>query len=203
MKERICLAVLAAAIVFVSGARAAGCAATCRVLDVEDSATLVVQCGDRSGVLRVPGIRAPRPGPPQLGGEPYAEESRRLAAELLTSGIVEIVGSRDGTELRFREENLGELLLRRGWAYLESVEAHSAPNLAAAERDARGRGSGVWSAEAWQELRDRVTEPVFLAPPRPPEKQPALGERSRTLVSKPWSERKAAFEEALRDLERN
>jgi endonuclease YncB( thermonuclease family) len=175
----------------------------CRVVAVEDSSSLRVVCGDRPGRLRLPGLRAPQPGPPQLGGEPFAEESQRHVQELLLGRTVRLDGSGSGGPPRvlLDGEELSQLLVRCGWAFARPSQGPFGDTLQQAERSARAEGLGVWSLDAWTSLRDQATVPVLLPAPSASPPEPSLGEHARALTDKTWAERKAAFEQALAELE--
>jgi len=71
-----------------------------------------------------------------------------------------------------------------------------------AEREARSRGLGAWSHAAWRTHRASVTEPIPLTAPTPPPAPPPLALLAARPGQPSWEERKAAFEAALRELER-
>ena len=182
------------------GAAAAPPAAPCVIASVADAVGLELQCAGGTRMERLRGLRAPRPGPPHAGGEPFAAESRRLTQEWLTGARVELadgVARLDGEDLR-----LG--LLARGLAVVEpaSLDPADLAALRRAEREARSRGLGAWSHAAWRTHRASVTEPIPLAAPTPPPAPPPLALRAARPGQPSWEERKAAFEAALRELER-
>ena len=63
-------------------------APSCLVVDADDAATLRVQCGGELRTVRLASVRAPRPGPTLLGGEPYGSDGRDLVrSSSFASGI--------------------------------------------------------------------------------------------------------------------
>ena len=181
-------------------ASAASPSAVCMVAGVADAVTLELRCAGETRVERLRGVRAPRPGTPHAGGEPYAAESRRQALRRLAGARIELadgVARLDGEDVR-----LG--LLARGLAVVEpaAVDRAELAALRRAEREARSRGLGAWSHAAWRALQASVTEPVPLAAPPPPPAPPPLAVRAARPGQPSWEERKAAFEAALRELER-
>jgi endonuclease YncB( thermonuclease family) len=167
----------------------------CRVSAVLDTVTLRLDCGAGERVVALAGLRAPRPGPPQQGGEPYADESRALASQRLLGNRVDLAGREvrvDGVDVR-RE------LLARGLAQLGDAAAagESFAALLAAEREARGRRLGLWSLQAWRRHQDSATV-ATIVPPRPPPAAPEpLAARAARLSTESWERRKAAFDAAL------
>src|SRR5688500_7407715 len=119
-------------------ASAASPPAICMVARVADGVTLELRCAGETRLERLRGVRAPRPGPPHAGGEPFAAESRREALRWLAGAPIALAGGvarLDGEDVR-----LG--LLARGLVVVEPAAADRA-ELAAlrfAEREARGRG---------------------------------------------------------------
>lgn len=172
----------------------------CVVTAVADAVTLELRCDGVTRLERLRGVRAPRPGPPHAGGEPFAVESRRRAQQWLAGLRVELA---DGVA-RLAGEDVRLALLARGLALVEPAAAERAGLVALryAEREARRRGLGAWSHAAWRAHQASVTEPVALATPPPPSEPPRLAARAARPGQPSWEERKAAFDAALRELER-
>lgn len=176
---------------------------SCRIVAVEDAATFRVVCGGRPGRLRLPGVRAPVPGPSQLGGEPFADGSRRLASALLAGEEIQIErpATARASRVRLGGRDLSLLLLRSGLVFAIPEGGTRGRLLVAAERAARAARIGVWSLDAWKAHRDDATRAVDLPFPTAAPPEPTLGQRARALTDKPWEERKAAFEKAVAALE--
>jgi endonuclease YncB( thermonuclease family) len=175
-------------------------AAPCRVLAVVDAAKLRLACPEGERRVALAGLHAPRPGPPQQGGEAFAAESRELAREWLTGRPVELLA----WTVRLDGRDVREELLARGWVQLAALDPADevGRRLIAAERSARAARRGLWSLAAWVRHRDSVTEPTLVPPRPPPVPAEPLGQRAARLSTQSWEERKAAFESALADLER-
>ena len=174
--------------------------ARCVVRSVADAVTLELRCAGIARGVRLGGVRAPRPGGPHEGGEPFAAESRRLAAELLAGAEIELAGG----VARLGGEDVRVALLERGLVFVDAAAADGS-GLAAlrdAERGARSRGAGAWSHAAWRAHQASVTAPVPIAAPPPPPRREPLASRAALPGQPSWEERKAAFEAALRGLER-
>lgn len=178
----------------------------CQIEEVEDPIIIRLRCGPTERRLRLPAIRPPRPGPPQLGGEPFAEEARQEARRWLAGVEVSLGTSpRPAREPVIRlpgGEELAAALVRRGLVYVED-DGSGAPSvrLLSAEREARSEGRGVWSYEAWRNHREESTRGVVLPRPRPSTPRPPLAVRARKLSDKSWEERRRAFEAAMAELE--
>ncbi len=183
-----CLASLVAS----HGARAE----SCDVIAVEGVVTLRLVCPSGVRDVKLAAVRAPLPGPPQRGGEPFSRESRELARRALAASRVEL----QGQTVFLSGDDVRRKLLAAGLALL-APEATGAvdPPLRAAEREARGAGRGVWSHAAWQRLQAAATE-IDLPAPLPMATPEPLGARAAALARGDWAERKAAFEAAVAQL---
>ena len=178
----------------------------CRIQGIEGPGVLRLRCGPTLRQLRLRGIRLPRPGPPQLGGEPFAEEARdriRQWLQGLPASIAPPSRHREGPAILLPTgEELIPELLRRGLAQVEGGGADSpSSGLLAAEREARSRGRGIWSHEAWRAHQEESTRAVVLPGTRAPIPRRPLADRARELSDESWEERKEAFEAAMRELE--
>ena len=181
---------------------AAGEDALCRITAVVDAATLRLACAGGDRMVRLDGVRAPRPGLPQEGGEPYGSDSRELARRELTGRSVVVAAAGglkwlavDGVDLR------GPLLASGMIQTTAAGRRRLAAALLAAERSARAGQRGLWSYEAWRRHREAARSPFALVQPPPKAPESAAGRAARA-GDKPWQERKAAFEAALAELER-
>ena len=169
--------------------------AACVVVEVRDATDLVLRCAGGRLEVRLPGVVAPRPGPPLLGGEPYGDASVEEARRWL--GGLRLV--RDGRTLRAGGSDVRHELLARGLVQLARGAAATLPaELAAAERSARQRQLGVWSHEAWRRHQSDLTLALDLPAPPPP---PPLGAVAERLARHSREERRAAFDAALAALE--
>ena len=173
----------------------------CVVIAVTDAVTLTLRCGGRERAAPLPGVRAPRPGGPHAGGEPFAIEGRREVERWLLGA--ELTLRAGGAWLEGRD--LRRELLARGLALLDAGEAQGAElaALRGAEREARSRGLGAWSHAAWRAHQASVTEPVPLPGGRPPPPAVPLAARAARPGQPSWEERKAAFDAAIRELARS
>lgn len=169
----------------------------CLVVDADDAATLRLQCGGELRTLRLASVRAPRPGPTLLGGEPYGSDGRELVRGWFVGKRVEVGG---GTA------RLGGEDLRRGLLALGLVEwtgsatsAADAP-LRAAEREARLGSRGLWSIDAWRRHQATASEPLLV--PGTPALAPAesIGAAAARFPRKSEAERRAAFDAAVANL---
>jgi endonuclease YncB( thermonuclease family) len=165
---------------------------TCTIAAVRDAATLSLECPGGRRERQLGGVVAPRPGPPLRGGEPFGDESVAAARTWLLHRVV-TAGAEDvrldGVDLR-----LG--LLARGLVQLGSDAAARAPDLYAAEREARRHQLGVWSHAAWQRHQAAMREPLDLPTPEPAA-TPALATVANRLARRSPAERREAFAAAL------
>jgi endonuclease YncB( thermonuclease family) len=169
----------------------------CRVVAVNDTIALRLTCAGGVRDVRLATVRAPRPGTPQLGGEPFAAESRELASGLLTGRDVMVAGGvvrHGGMDVRLELLVLGLVQLADPGGIRQGRE-----ELLAAEREARARHRGLWSLAAWRRHLASARQPTSLATPAPRAEEP-LAARAARLSRLPWEERKAAFDAALAEL---
>jgi endonuclease YncB( thermonuclease family) len=196
------LATLAAALTLALATPApavGGAPAHCTVAAVADAATLALRCGRAERAIRLPSLRAPRPGGPHDGGEPFAAQSRELASAWLGGTEVELRGGLvylGGLDVRWE-------LLARGLASLDAAaDPADRTALGPAEREARAQRRGIWSHDAWRAHQAAATEPVPLPSPPLPAPRAPLAARAAHPGQPSWEQRKAAFEAAVEELNR-
>ncbi len=186
-------------------AAAAARAEPCLVSGVEDAVTLRLDCPPGERWLRLESVRAPRSGPPRRGaadggGEPYAEESRERVRQWLLGRRVEATAE----TAWLGAFDVRVTLLASGLALLADPRAarldpRLAP-LAAAERQARASGHGVWSYAVWRRLQGQATAAVVVPPPPALPPPLSLGALAARLPAQSFEERRAAFAAALAQL---
>lgn len=170
---------------------------TCVVIGVDDAATLRLQCGGEVRTLRLASVRAPRPGTPLQGGEPYGTQGRDLVRGWFVGRRVEVGG---GT-VRLGGEDVRHGLLFLGiveWTGTATAVGDTA--LRAAAREARLGSRGLWSHAAWRRHQASVREPL-LVPGVPLPAQESIGARAARFQRKSAAERRAAFEAAIGQIE--
>lgn len=169
----------------------------CVVVDADDAATLRLQCGNELRTLHLASVRAPRPGPTLLGGEPYGSDGRELVRGWFIGKRIEVGG---GTA-RLAGEDVRRGLLALGlveWTGSGTTPA-DAP-LRAAEREARLGSRGLWSIDAWRRHQATASEPLLV--PGTPALAPAesIGAAAARFPRKSEAERRAAFDAAVANL---
>ena len=185
-----------AAVLGVAPAAASG--QRCQVVGADDAATLRLRCGVEPRLLRLAAVRAPRPGTPLEGGEPYGTQGRDLVRGWFVGRLVEVGG---GTA-RLGGEDVRRGLLALGlveWTGGATVEGDAA--LRAAEREARLAARGLWSYAAWRRHQSSVRQPLLIPGIPPPPAEESLGAAAARLSSRSAAERRAAFEAAVAQLE--
>jgi len=170
---------------------------SCLVVDADDAATLRLQCGGELRMLHLASVRAPRPGPTLLGGEPYGSDGRDLVRGWFAGKRVEVGG---GTAFLGGEDvRLG--LLRLGlveWSGGTATSASAA--LRAAEREARLGSRGMWSIDAWRRHQATAREPLLVPGTPPVAPAESIGIAAARYPRKSEAQRRAAFEASLAQL---
>lgn len=193
-RRQMTLAIVLLAIAATAGARAE----SCLVVGADDAATLRLQCGGELRALRLASVRAPRPGTPLEGGEPYGTQGRDLVRGWFVGRRVEVAG---GTA------KLGGEDVRRGLLALGLVEwkgaeiADADGKLRSAQREARLAARGLWSYDGWRRHQSSVREPLLIPGVPPQAREESLGIRAARLARKSAAERRAAFDAAIAQLE--
>jgi len=177
---------------------AAGTERTCVVIGVDDAATWRLQCGAEVRALQLGSVRAPRPGTPLQGGEPYGTQGRDLVRGWFVGRRVGVSG---GTA------RLGGEDVRLGLLFLGIVEwtgtATTAGDAAlqAKAREARLGSRGLWSHDAWRRHQASVREPLLVPGVPPLPAQESIGAVAARFQRKSAAERRAAFEAAIGQIE--
>ena len=193
-RRRAALAAVLLAITATAGARAE----SCLVIGADDAATLRLQCDGELRTLRLASVRAPRPGTPLEGGEPYGTQGRDLVRGWFVGRRVDVGG---GTA-KLGGEDLRHGLLALGLVEWKGTEAAGVDGkLRSAQREARLGARGLWSYDGWRRYQSSVREPLLIpgVPPAAPEE--SLGVRAARLSRKSAAERRAAFDAAIAQLE--
>ena len=168
----------------------------CLVVDADDAATLRLQCGGELRTLRLASVRAPRPGPTLLGGEPYGSDGRELVRGWFVGKRVEVGG---GTAFLGGEDvRLG--LLRLGVVEWSGAATPASAALRAAEREARLGSRGLWSIDAWRRHQATAREPLLVPGTPPLAPAESIGTAAARFPRKDEAQRRAAFEAALAQL---
>jgi len=170
---------------------------------------------DGTTVVRLLGIRAPRPGSIVEGGEPHGAATLAWLASTVRGQHVVLVADgqaadrdEDGRPRRYLRmtdgQLLNEIMVAAGIAGVDHrCDCTLLPRLLTLERRARGRGLGMWNDRLWQRHRAGETDPVVIQTPilRAPS-QRSIEAYVRRLGVAPWVDRQRAFEEAMAELER-
>jgi endonuclease YncB( thermonuclease family) len=174
-------------------------AQSCLVTGADDAATLRLQCQGVTRTLRLASVRAPRPGTPLEGGEPYGTDGRDLVRGWFVGRQVELAG---GT-VRLGGEDVRRGLLALGlveWTAPPAVDG-SDRALRAAEREARLGARGLWSYDGWRRHQSSVREPLLIPGIPPLAREEPLAARAARLSRQSAAERRAAFAAAIAQLE--
>lgn len=117
---------------------------TAKVIGVTDGDTLTVLVDKEQVKIRLHGIDAPE------SGQPYGAQAKRELSKLCFGQIVQVRKvdvdryGRTVAVIEANDRNMNESLLRRGaaWHYTEYDQS---PEFAAAEREAKNAGAGLWA----------------------------------------------------------
>ena len=192
--RRVALAVMLLAVAATAGARAE----SCLVVGADDAATLRLQCSSELRTLRLAAVRAPRPGTPLEGGEPYGTQGRDLVRGWFVGRRVEVAGS----TAKLGGEDLRRGLLALGLVEWKGAEAADVDGkLRSAQREARLAARGLWSYDGWRHHQSSVREPLLIPGALPVMPEESLGVRAARLARKSVAERRAAFDAAIAQLE--
>ncbi len=193
-RRRVAPAVVLLAMAATAGARAE----SCLVVGADDAATLRLQCGAELRTLRLASLRAPRPGTPLEGGEPYGTQGRDLVRGWFVGRRVDVAG---GTA-RLGGEDVRRGLLSLGLVEWKGTEAADFDGkLRSAQREARFAARGLWSYDGWRRHQSSVREPLLIPGVPPGAREESLGARAARLSRKSAAERRAAFDAAIAQLE--
>jgi endonuclease YncB( thermonuclease family) len=186
------------ALLLAAPAAAAANERACVVIGVDDAATWRLQCGGEVRTLQLASVRAPRPGTPLQGGEPYGTQGRDLVRGWFVGRRVEMGG---GT-VRLGGEDVRHGLLFLGlveWTGTATTAGDAA--LQSAAREARLGSRGLWSHAAWRRHQASVREPLLVPGVPPLPAQESIGARAARFQRKSAAERRAAFEAAIGQIE--
>ena len=170
---------------------------SCLVVDADDAATLRLQCGGELRMLHLASVRAPRPGPTLLGGQPYGSDGRDLVRGWFGGKRVEVGG---GTAFLGGEDvRLG--LLRLGLVEWSGAATSTSAALRAAEREARLGSRGLWSIDAWRRHQATARQPLLVPGTPPLAPAESIGAAAARFPRQSEAARRAAFEASLAQLE--
>ena len=185
-----------------------------RVTAVVAGDALEIETARGAVVVQLLGVTAPRAGDALAGGEPHGTETVAWLRATVIGETVTLTRdaagprSHQGRPLRYVHlpdgRLLNELLVRQGLAAADTLRrCELTPRLLTLERSARAAALGMWSAEVWRRHEaGRAANRPIADPPPPPAARLSLESYVQRLGVAPWEERRAAFEEAMKELER-